>query len=62
MPSNRLEQEAQTFGLRDIKFPCGVIDSPQQMQIQGVISFAEVHVEGTICHQMLKSATKTYRK
>ena len=34
MPSARLEQEAQTFGLRDRGFPCSGIGSPQHRQIR----------------------------
>jgi hypothetical protein len=34
MPSLRLEQEAQTLGLRDKELPCVAIGSPQQMQMR----------------------------
>lgn len=35
MPSARLEQEAQMFGLRERLLPEALIGSPQQMQILG---------------------------
>ena len=34
MPSAMLEQEAQTFGLRDREFPFSGMGSPQQTQIR----------------------------
>jgi hypothetical protein len=37
MPSRMLEQLAQIFGLRESAFPPTVIDSPQQIQILGII-------------------------
>lgn len=41
IPSIKLEQEAQTFGLRERTFPCSGIGSPQHLQIREVISIPE---------------------
>jgi hypothetical protein len=39
MPSTRLEQDAQIFGLRERELPCSIIGSPQQMQMLGFTDF-----------------------
>jgi hypothetical protein len=39
MPSTRLEQDAQMFGLRESALPFSIIGSPQQMQMLGFTHF-----------------------
>jgi hypothetical protein len=44
MPSAMLEQQAQTFGLRDLAFSSSDIGSPQHLQIQEFIRSCEVNL------------------
>jgi hypothetical protein len=46
MPSARLEQEAQMFGLRERAFPASGIGSPQHLQIREFMRSCEGSSQG----------------
>lgn len=58
IPSARLEQEAQMFGLRDKTLPPSVIGSPQQMQTPGFIRLKRLRPP---CLKRTTTSCETFR-